>query len=532
MPDDRKPILPVLDVTAKQLEPVAAVPLPAGAERPLAPSLPRLKPGAKTRGGEGANGTQSGRIAPLAGTEAGATTLLPVVKKKGPLSPSPSPSRRQPEAKPKRVPARQRVPYIRTALPGPKTEVAIAMDRRYTSPSYTRYLPLAVKRASMCTVEDLDGNRFLDFTAGIAVNNCGHCHPAIVKAIRDQAGKLLHMCGSDYYNQPQADLAGKLCQLFPGKSPTRVFFTNSGAESIEAAFKLARYHTGRQRVISFLGGFHGRTFGALSLTASKIMQRAHFAPLVPEVEHAPYGDISFIRDNMFKKTVPPDEVAAVFVEPLQGEGGYIVPPKEFLPQLRELCDKHKILLVIDEVQSGFGRTGKMFCVEHFGIEPDIMCLAKGIASGLPLGAMVAKESVMDWQQGAHGSTFGGNPVSCRAALASIDLIERKYMKNAQVVGGFLSQGLRELAAKFPKTLGEVRGLGLMIGIDVVSDGEPAPVLRDELIQAAFQNGLLLLGCGEATIRFCPPLCLTKEEAQTGLEILEKVVEIQNSKFKT
>jgi 4-aminobutyrate aminotransferase len=418
------------------------------------------------------------------------------------------------------------VPYIHTELPGPKAKKAISLDRRFTSPSYTRYIPLAVKRAWGSTVEDLDGNRFLDFTAGIAVNNCGHCHPDIVEAIRDQAGKLLHMCGSDYYNEPQAQLASKLCHLFPGKSPTRVFFTNSGAESIEAAFKLARYHTGRQRVIAFLGAFHGRTFGALSLTGSKITQRAHFAPLVPEVEHVPYGDVKYIREHLFKQTVPPDEVAAIFVEALQGEGGYIVPPKEFLPELRKLCDEHKILMVVDEIQSGFGRTGKMFCIEHYGVEPDILCLAKGIASGLPLGAMVAKESVMDWKQGAHGSTFGGNPVSCRAALVSIDLIERKYMKNTRTVGAFMKEGLAKIAAEFPKHLGEVRGMGLMIGLDIITDAaskKPARALRDHIVDDAYYAGLLLLGCGEATIRFCPPLSLTKEEAATGLDILRKVM---------
>ena len=417
-------------------------------------------------------------------------------------------------------------PFIQTELPGPLARKAIAQDRRCTSPSYTRYIPLCVKSASMCTVEDLDGNRFLDFTAGIAVNNCGHCHPEIVEAIRDQAGKLLHMCGSDYYNQPQADLASRLCNLWPGPSPTRVFFTNSGAESIEGAFKLARYHTGRQRVIAFLGAFHGRTFGALSLTASRITQRAHFAPLVPEVEHVPYGDVKYISEQLFKRTVPPDEVAAIFVEPLQGEGGYIIPPKEFLPELRALCDQHCILLVADEVQSGFGRTGKMFCIEHVGVEPDILCLAKGIASGLPLGAMVAKESVMDWKEGAHGSTFGGNPVSCRAALASIDLIEREYMQNARVVGDFMLNELKKMRTNFPEHIGEVRGLGLMIGMDIVDDAKslrPAKVLRDKIVDDAYYAGLLLLGCGEATVRFCPPLCITQKEAETGLNILAEII---------
>jgi 4-aminobutyrate aminotransferase len=417
-------------------------------------------------------------------------------------------------------------PFIHTELPGPLARQAIALDRRFTSPSYTRYIPLCVKSASMSTVEDLDGNRFLDFTAGIAVNNCGHCHPEIVEAVRDQAGKLLHMCGSDYYNQPQADLASRLCNLWPGPSATRVFFTNSGAESIEGAFKLARYHTGRQRVIAFLGAFHGRTFGALSLTASRITQRAHFAPLVPEVEHVPYGDVKYISEQLFKRTVPPDEVAAIFVEPLQGEGGYIIPPKEFLPNLRALCDEHGILLVADEVQSGFGRTGKMFCIEHSGVEPDIMCLAKGIASGLPLGAMMAKESVMDWKEGAHGSTFGGNPVSCRAALASIDLIEREYMANARDVGAFMTGRLNDMRASYPEHIGEVRGMGLMIGMDIINDAttmRPAKVLRDKIVDESYYAGLLLLGCGEATVRFCPPLCLTRHEAGIGLDILENII---------
>lgn len=431
-------------------------------------------------------------------------------------------------AMPKRKPSDTRpVPFIHTPLPGPAARRAIALDRRFTSPSYTRYIPLCVKSACMSTVEDLDGNLFLDFTAGIAVNNCGHCHPELVAEIRDQAGKLLHMCGSDFYNQPQADLASRLCGLWPGKSPTRVFFTNSGAESIEGAFKLARYHTGRQRVIAFLGAFHGRTFGALSLTGSRITQRAHFAPLVPEVEHVPYGDVTYIRDHLFKRTVPPDEVAAIFVEPLQGEGGYIVPPKKFLPDLRKLCDDHNILLVCDEIQSGFGRTGKMFCVEHYNIEPDILCLAKGIASGLPLGAIVAKESVMDWKEGAHGSTFGGNPVSCRAALKSIELIERGYMANARKIGAFMMAGLKKIAARNPKHCGGVRGMGLMLAIDIVADlksRKPAKALRDKIIDDAYYSGLLLLGCGEATIRFCPPLCLTREEAATGLELLEKVLQ--------
>ena len=283
-------------------------------------------------------------------------------------------------------------------------------------------------------------------------------------------------------------------------------------------------------MIAFLGAFHGRTFGALSLTGSRITQRAHFAPLVPEVEHVPYGDVSYIKDQLFKRTVPPDEVAAIFVEAIQGEGGYIVPPPNFLPDLRALCDEHKIMLVLDEVQSGFGRTGKMFAIEHSKVEPDILCLAKGIASGLPLGAMVAKESVMTWPEGAHGSTFGGNPVSCRAALASLDLIQREYMANTVTVGRIVMEHLKQFQTAF-NCVGEVRGKGLMLGMDIVTPGNkgaPDKALRDKLIDDCFYKGLLLLGCGEATIRFCPPLCITPGEALTGLDILARVIKAQGT----
>jgi len=435
------------------------------------------------------------------------------------------------------------VPHVNTELPGPQARKIIALDSQYSSSCYTRYIPLVVKRAQGCVIEDMDGNRFLDFTAGIAVNACGHCPPEVVRAIRDQAGKLLHMCGGDYYNEPQALLAEKLCQIAPGPSPKRVFFTNSGAESVEAAFKLARYHTGRQRIVAFLGAFHGRTMGALSLTGSKITQRAHFAPLVPEIHHVPFGYcfrcpysmkfpscrlecVEVIEKMLFKTIAPPDEVAGLFVEPIQGEGGYIVPPPGYLQMLRELCDRHGILLIADEIQTGFGRTGKMFAIEHSGVEPDIICLAKGIASGLPLGAMIARQNVMDWKAGAHGSTFGGNPVSCRAALASIELIEKKYMKNAALQGEYLISRLRELQKKHPERIGDVRGVGLMAGIEMVESRKtmkPDPASRDAIVNTAFQHGLVLLGCGEAVVRFCPPLCITRQEVGCGLGIIGKIM---------
>lgn len=438
---------------------------------------------------------------------------------------------------------KEKVPYIHTKLPGPKARALIELDREYSSSCYTRYVPLAVKRARGCTIEDLDGNRFLDFTAGIAVNAAGHCHPEVVKAIRDQAGKLIHMCGSDYYNEPMARLAEKLCKIAPGATQKRVYFTNSGAESVEAALKLARYHTGRQRVIAFLGGFHGRTFGALSLTGSKITQRAHFAPLVPEIHHVPYGYcyrcpynlkyprckiecVSVIESTLFKATVPPEEVAAVFVEPIQGEGGYILPPKGYLAAIRDVCDRHGILMVADEIQTGFGRTGKMFAIEHAGIEPDIVCMAKGIASGMPIGAMVAKRKVMDWLEGAHGSTFGGNPVSCRAALASIQLIEREYMRNAEEVGGHMMKRLQRIQKKHPGRVGQVRGLGLMLGVEFITDQaskRPDQAFRDALVEDSFYKGLVLLGSGESVVRFCPALCISKAEANKGLDIFERAL---------
>jgi 4-aminobutyrate aminotransferase len=423
------------------------------------------------------------------------------------------------------------VPDIRTPLPGVKAAELLARDKQFVSPSYTRDYPLVVERGSGCVIEDVDGNLFLDFTAGIAVTNTGHCHPEVVAAIHDQAAKLIHMSGTDFYYRPQIDLAERLAKVAPGSSPKKVFFTNSGAEALEAALKLARWHTERNRAVAFFGAFHGRTYGAMSLSGSKLVHRRNFSPLVPDIHHVnfprtcPEGGtcaekcrmIAEIEDTLFKRTCPPDEVAAIFIEPIQGEGGYYPLPPGCLPALRQLCDKHGILLVVDEVQSGMGRTGKMFAVEHYGVEPDIVCTAKGIASGMPLGAIIAKGTVMDWPPGSHASTFGGNPVACRAALTSIDLIEREYMANAAARGEQLRAGLRELAKKHASLSG-VRGLGLMTAADL-----PTPAHRAKAIQEAFQRGLLLLGCGETALRFCPALCVTAKQIDVCLHVLDGVL---------
>ena len=411
-------------------------------------------------------------------------------------------------------------PAIQTALPGPLASSWIDRDRAVMSPSYTRTYPLVVRRALGAMVEDLDGNIFLDYTAGIAVTNVGHCHPRVTRAIRRQAGRLVHMSGTDFYYRPQVELAEALARLAPGDGPKRVFFTNSGAEAVEAALKLSRHHSGRPRIVSFFKAFHGRTYGALSLSASKPTHRRGFSPLLSDIHHAEYGNLASV-ERLFATTCPPDEVAAVFVEPIQGEGGYIVPPPEFLPGLRALCDAHGILMVLDEIQAGIGRTGKFFAQEHWGIAADVTCLAKGIANGLPLGAIVARSSVMDWPPGSHASTFGGNPVACAAALETIRLVERKYMENARARGAELQEGLRALAARHP-FIRDVRGLGLMIGLEVGLDDGPAPDLRDRIIAEAFARGLLLLPCGPSTVRFCPPLCLNARQVEIGLAILAAV----------
>jgi 4-aminobutyrate aminotransferase len=430
------------------------------------------------------------------------------------------------------------VPWIKTELPGSRAQALLERDDRFMSPSYTRIYPLVVERGSGAVIEDVDGNLFLDFTAGIAVTSTGHCHPRVVAAIQDQAAKLIHMSGTDFYYQPQIDLAQRLAETAPGDSAKRIFYTNSGAEALEAALKLARWHTERSRAIAFLGAFHGRTYGAMSLSGSKLVHRRGFSPLVPDIHHVPYPRgpealtepgfgrraVQYIEEAVLKRVAPPEEVAAIFVEPIQGEGGYHVPPPDFLPALRELCDRHGMLLVADEVQTGMGRTGKLFAVEHWGVEPDIICLAKGIASGMPLGVMIARDEVMDWPSGSHASTFGGNPVSCRAALATLDLLQSEYTANAAQRGEQLRQGLSRLQRQH-REVGEVRGLGLMVAMDLVQPGSqtPDPALRDQIVQTAFRNGLLLLGAGESAVRFCPPLCVTADQVNAALRILSAVL---------
>ena len=415
-----------------------------------------------------------------------------------------------------------RRPNIVTSLPGPKAAELIARDAKAMSPSFTRAYPFVIDHGDGCWATDVDGNRFLDFTAGIAVNTTGFAHPRVVRAIEEQARRFQHMSGTDFYYRSEIELAERLEEkILPG-TPARVFFTNSGAEAIEGAMKLARYATGRPSYIAFIGAFHGRTFGALSLTASKASQRRRFAPLLSQVFHAPFPtpargittDESIARiEELFATVAPPESVAAVFVEPIQGEGGYLVPPDDFLPRLRELTARHGILMVADEVQSGMGRTGHLLAVEHWGVEPDIVCLAKGIASGLPLGAFIARAEQMSWPPGSHGSTFGGNPVACAAGLATLDLLENGLMENAARVGAVLQDGLREFAAGH-KDVTDVRGIGLMLALELRT-----PELAARLVQSAFERGLLLLTAGTRAVRISPPLVLNPEEAATGLEII-------------
>jgi 4-aminobutyrate aminotransferase len=418
----------------------------------------------------------------------------------------------------------------------------IKQDKSYVSPSYTRVYPLVAEKAKGLWLHDVDGNLFLDFTAGIAVNATGHCHPHIVRAITDQAKRLLHMSGTDFYYTPQIQLAEKLATLAPGRGAKKVYFGNSGAEAVEAAFKLARWHTKRELNIAFFGAFHGRTMGALSLTASKAIQKKHYNPLVPGITHIPYAYcyrcaynltypqcdlycVRWVEDTLFRTTVPAEEVAAIFVEPIQGEGGYIVPPPEFHKEFYKIAKKYGILYVADEVQSGMGRTGKMFAMEHFGVTADIMSLAKGIASGLPLGAMIAPAKIMNWEAGSHASTFGGNPLSCRAAMATIELLEKNLMKNAARQGERLLKGLGKMQKSF-ECMGDVRGKGLMAAVELVKDREtkePATEWRSRIIKKTFEKGLLLLGCGENSIRFSPSLTVTSNEIDTCLSILEESV---------
>lgn len=417
--------------------------------------------------------------------------------------------------------AGSQVPLLKTSLPGPQAAAWIARDECVVSPSYTRIYPLVAARGAGCTIEDVDGNLFLDFTSGIAVTATGHCHPEVTAAIADQAAKLIHMSGTDFYYGPEIELAERLAKLAPGDGPKKVFFCNSGAEAIEAALKLARYRTKRQRVIACYGAFHGRTYGAMSLGGSKSRHQHGFGPLVPGVHRIHFDCSREELEEQFLTCCPPDEVAAIFVEPIQGEGGYRVPSAEFLPMLREICDRHGMLLVVDEIQSGLGRTGRMLAVEHFGVVPDVVCLAKGIASGLPLGAIVTKAEHMGWPPGSHASTFGGNPVACRAALATLDLIEREYLRNTEQRGTELAAGLRRLASDASLGLAHPRGMGLMQAVDAVETGRPSGARRDAIIQAAFRLGLLLLGCGPAGLRFCPALCVTADETATMLRLLEQ-----------
>src|SRR5689334_15477533 len=432
------------------------------------------------------------------------------------------------------------LPQIHGPLPGPSARQIIERDKKVISPSYTRSYPLVASRGEGAIVEDVDGNRFLDFNAGIAVVATGHCHPKVVEAIQRQAAQLVHMSGTDFYYENMVALAEKLAALAPGGGERRVSFGNSGTEAIEAALKLARYSTGREKFIAFLGAFHGRTMGSLSLTASKPVQRRGFSPLVPGVHHIPYAYcyrcaygkspdtcavecVKVIEDQLVKTVLPADEVAAIVVEPVQGEGGYVVPPQKFFDELARIAKRFGMLLVFDEVQSGMGRTGKMWAADHFGAVPDILAVAKGIASGMPLGATVARADLMTWPPGAHASTFGGNPVACAAALVTIALLEEELLENAARMGAYLMDRMRDWPARFP-VVGEVRGLGLMIGIELVRDQETkekAPGLRDEVVARAFERGLLMLGAGENTLRLSPPLVITREQCDFAIETLEE-----------
>jgi 4-aminobutyrate aminotransferase len=430
------------------------------------------------------------------------------------------------------------LPNLVTPLPGPKAQEIIERDNAIISPSYTRCYPFVMKRGEGAIAEDVDGNRFLDFAAGIAVCATGHAHPHVVNAIQQQAANFLHMCGADFYYEGMVQLAERLARLMPGGGPSRVYYGNSGADVIEAAMKLARLHTRRDKFIAFFGAFHGRTMGALSLTGSKLAQRRGFGPMLP-VFHAPYpdcyrmphedpahcgaGSIEFLEERLFKTICPPEEVAAIFVEPIQGEGGYLAPHKNFHQQLRRIADKYGMLLVHDEVQCGMGRTGRMFASEHFGVVPDIITLAKGIASGMPVSAMIARAGIMDWGPGTHASTFGGNPVCIAAALATLDLLEESLIENARVMGDYLMDRMKTWPQRF-RYIGDVRGIGLMIGVEFVRDQatkERAPELRDRLETLAFERGLLTLGCGLNSLRICPPLIITREQADCAVDTLEQ-----------
>lgn len=433
-------------------------------------------------------------------------------------------------------------PKIRTKLPGPNAQKVLRGDAQYISPSYTRSYPLVAKSGRGCVVEDVDGNEFLDFSSGIAVCSTGHCHPEVVAAIQKQAGELIHMSGTDFYYENMITLAERLAKIAPMSGPVRVYYGNSGTEAIEAAMKMARYHTKRQGIIAFYGAFHGRTMGALSLTASKVQQRRRFFPLVPGATHVPYPYVyrrpegmseaqflkecvSFIEDRVFKTIMPPEECAAIFIEPIQGEGGYVPAPSEYMHELRRICDKHGILLVADEVQCGAGRSGKMWAIEHTGVQPDIVTIAKGIASGMPLGVTLARAEIMDWVPGSHASTFGGNPVCIEAALATLNVLEREAIRNAEKVGGHIMRRMSRWVETHPM-VGDVRGRGLMIGVEIVKDKQTRATAHDErdrIVDLAFERGILFLGAGENSIRIAPPLIVTQEQADIAMDILEECI---------
>jgi len=430
-------------------------------------------------------------------------------------------------------------PDILTPPPGPRARAIVDRDEAWASNAYIKEYPLVVARGEGMMVEDVDGNRFLDFMAGIAVAATGYSHPKVVAAVQDAAGRFMHICGSDFYYEGMAALCERLARVAPGPSRKRVFLTNSGTEATEGAIKLARYATRRTAIIAFRGAFHGRTTGAVSLTSSKARQHAGFGPLLPDVHHVPYAYryrcpwcadqpactrecLGALEDDLFTRHLDPHDVAAIFVEPVQGEGGYVVPPPGWLRDLRALCDKYGILLVADEVQSGVGRTGRMWACDHEGVEPDILLTAKGLGSGMPIGAMIAKESISTWESGSHGSTFGGNPVCCAAALATLDLVEGGLMANAAAMGERLKAGMCRLAERHP-CIGDVRGLGLMVGVEFVQDRAtraPAPALVHDLVQRAFGRGLLLLGAGKSSLRLAPPLIVGAEDVDIALEMID------------
>ncbi len=444
--------------------------------------------------------------------------------------------------------ATAKLPHLVTELPGPKAKQLVERDAAVVSPSYTRDYPLVAKTGRGAMIEDVDGNTFLDFAAGIAVCATGHCHPEVVAAIQKQASELIHMSGTDFYYPNLVELAEKLASIAPGKTPKRVYFGNSGAEAIEAAIKLVKYHTKRDKLIGFHGAFHGRTMGALSLTASRSIQRKGFGTLLSGVFHMPFPDtyrgtygirpesasadcLSYLENELFRRRVDPEEVAGIFIEPIQGEGGYLPAPTDFLQGLQRICRKYGIMFVADEVQSGMGRTGKWWASDHAGIEPDIICTAKGIASGMPLSAIIARADVMNWVPGAHASTFGGNPVCIAASIATLGLLERQYMANAARMGDYIMKRTADWTEKH-KIVGQVRGKGLMIGIEFVRDQktkEKATALRNKLVQMAFHKGLLVLGSGDTTLRLCPPLVIDEAQADFALNTLEAcITELERS----